>query len=101
MVFCKHNMHVIDALKAAGQAVPALLKLASGRSFYRVEDGKLEFLTVGGEYRPVVRPAGVLLLEDVKRATKPLAKNGSAALWEYAEKMVQKAVDAGHLAPKP
>ena len=28
-------------------------------------------------------------------------KEGSAALWEYAEQMVQRAVDAGHLAPKP
>jgi putative hydrolase of HD superfamily len=27
-------------------------------------------------------------------------KEGSAALWEYAEQMVQQAVDAGHLAPK-
>jgi putative hydrolase of HD superfamily len=27
-------------------------------------------------------------------------KEGSAALWEYAEQMVQRAVDAGHLAPK-
>ncbi len=26
---------------------------------------------------------------------------GSARLWEYAEKMIQAAVDAGHLAPKP
>jgi putative hydrolase of HD superfamily len=28
-------------------------------------------------------------------------KEGSTALWEYAEQMVQRAVDAGHLAPKP
>ena len=77
--------NVIAALKAAGQEIPALLKLASGRSFYRIQDGKLEFLTVGGEYRPVVRPDGVLLLEDVKRATKPLAKNGSAALWDIGD----------------
>lgn len=27
--------------------------------------------------------------------------HGSARLWEYAEKMIQAAVDAGHLAPKP
>ena len=77
--------NVIAALKAAGQDVPKLLTLASGRSFYRVESGKLEFLTVGGEYQPVVRPAGVLLLEDIKRATKPLAKNGSAALWDIGD----------------
>ena len=77
--------NVIGALKAAGQEVPSLLKLASGRSFYRVENGQLEFLTVGGEYKPVVRPAGVLLLEDIKRASKPLAKNGSAAVWDIGD----------------
>jgi putative hydrolase of HD superfamily len=27
--------------------------------------------------------------------------HGSGRLWEYAEKMIQAAVDAGHLAPKP
>jgi 3-hydroxyacyl-CoA dehydrogenase len=77
--------NVIAALKAANQPVPPLLETAKGRSFYRVEDGKLEFLGVGGAYEPVVRPAGVLLLEDVKRATKPLAKNGSAALWDIGD----------------
>jgi len=77
--------NVIAALKAAGQDVPKLLTLASGRSFYRVENGTLEFLTVGGEYQPVVRPPGVLLLEDIKRASKPLAKNASAALWDIGD----------------
>jgi 3-hydroxyacyl-CoA dehydrogenase len=77
--------HVIAALKQAGQKVPALLERAAGKSFYRVENGKLEYLTVDGAYAPVVRPDGVLLLEDIKRASKPLAKNGSAALWDIGD----------------
>ncbi|GGF21790.1 3-hydroxyacyl-CoA dehydrogenase [Aliidongia dinghuensis] len=76
---------VIEALEVAGQKVPALLLTAKGKSFYRVENGKLEYLTVDGAYKPVVRPDGVLLLEDIKRASKPLAKNGSAALWDIGD----------------
>ncbi|HEY0524766.1 MAG TPA: 3-hydroxyacyl-CoA dehydrogenase NAD-binding domain-containing protein [Stellaceae bacterium] len=77
------------ALEQAGVPVPPLLKQALGRSFYRVENGALEYLTVEGAYAPVRRAEGVLLLEDVKRAAgpggKPLAKNGSASLWDIGD----------------
>jgi 3-hydroxyacyl-CoA dehydrogenase len=78
------------ALEQAGVPVPPLLRQALGRSFYRVENGALEYLTVEGSYAPVRRPKGVLLLEDVKRAAaagggKPLAKNGSASLWDVGD----------------
>jgi 3-hydroxyacyl-CoA dehydrogenase len=76
---------VIGALRQARQTVPPLLEKASGRSFYRVQDGRLEYLTVGGDYAPLVRPEGVLLLADVKRRSKPLAKNGSASLWDIGD----------------
>jgi 3-hydroxyacyl-CoA dehydrogenase len=74
-----------DALAGLGIKVPPLLDKAKGRSFYRVENGKLEYLTVEDGYAPVQRPAGVLLLEDVKRASKPVAKNGSASLWDIGD----------------
>ncbi len=65
-----------------GENAPPFLKKAVGRSFYRVEKGGLEFLTVEGSYAPVPRPDGILLLSDIKRATKPVLKNGSASLWD-------------------
>ncbi|MFM2045795.1 MAG: hypothetical protein RLY86_4371, partial [Pseudomonadota bacterium] len=71
-----------EKLAAEGKEVPALLKTAAGRPFYRVEGGKLQFLGTDGDYRDVKRPDGVLLLSDVKRASKPVAKNGSASLWD-------------------
>ncbi|HYH21881.1 MAG TPA: 3-hydroxyacyl-CoA dehydrogenase NAD-binding domain-containing protein [Azospirillum sp.] len=74
-----------DALAADGHAVPALVRAAAGRTFYRVEGGKLQYLTVDGGYADVVRPDGVLLLSDVKRASKPVAKNASAALWDIGD----------------
>lgn len=77
-----------DRLEAEGQTVPPILALARGRSFYRVENGRLEQLGLDGAYSPVSRPDGVLLLSDIKRATKPILKNGSAALWDIGDGVV-------------
>ena len=74
-----------DKLKAEGKPVPPLLATAAGRPFYRVEQGRLDYLTVGGDYAPVQRAPGVLLLADVKRASKPVRKNGSASLWDIGD----------------
>jgi len=74
-----------ERLAAQGLAVPALLRTAGERRFYRVEAGRLEFLDTAGSYRPVTRPDGVLLLADLKRASKPLARNGSASLWDLGD----------------
>ncbi len=74
-----------DKLRADGKAVPALLEAARGKSFYRVEDGRLQYLATDGGYADIVRPDGVLLLADVKRRSEPLLKNGSAALWDIGD----------------
>jgi 3-hydroxyacyl-CoA dehydrogenase len=75
-----------ERLKAEGKPVPEFLSKAAAQSFYRVENGKLEFLNTSGEYQKVVRPDGVLLLADVKRAAgKPVTKNGSASLWDIGD----------------
>ncbi len=74
-----------EAVARAGLPVPKLLELARGRSFYRVQDGRLECLTPAGEYARVERPEGVLLLEDIKRAGKPVLRNGSASVWDIGD----------------
>ena len=74
-----------DRLGARGAPVPPILALARGRSFYRVEAGRLEELGLDGAYHPVPRPEGVLLLSDVKRASKPVLRNGSAAVWDIGD----------------
>jgi 3-hydroxyacyl-CoA dehydrogenase len=86
---------LIDKLGAAdfaarlaedGQAVPPLLATAvEAGAFYRTEGGRLQYLSVEGSYEDVPRPEGVLLLEDVKRASEPLARNGSASLWDIGD----------------
>jgi len=69
-------------LRESGLPVPPLLAQAEGRRFYRTEAGRLQYLTVDGSYRDVVRPEGVLLLADIKRRKRPLARNRSASLWD-------------------
>jgi 3-hydroxyacyl-CoA dehydrogenase len=77
--------YFIARLKAEGTPVPTLLQSADNRSFYRVKDGRLEFLNKYGVYEAVMRPEGVLLLSDIKRASKPVAKNISASLWDIGD----------------
>jgi 3-hydroxyacyl-CoA dehydrogenase len=63
---------------------PILTKIGNG-SFYKVEDGALRQFGLGGQYHPVARPPGVLLLEDVKRRAKPVLTNKSASVWDIGD----------------
>jgi 3-hydroxyacyl-CoA dehydrogenase len=85
---------LIDQLGAAalakrladeGKPVPEILVTAGESSFYRIEGGKRRYLGLDGDYHDVVRAEGVLLLEDIKRGSKPIMKNGSAALWDIGD----------------
>ncbi len=73
------------ALRADGRAVPPLLEAVGAGTFYRVQDGRLQAFGTGGAYADVARPDGVLLLADIRRAQKPLARNGSASLWDIGD----------------
>ncbi len=77
-----------ERLRAEEMPVPALLEAVGEGSFYRVEKGVLQYFTTAGEYNDVPRPEGVMLLADIKRRSKPLAKNGSAALWDIGDGVV-------------
>lgn len=77
-----------DKLAAEGREVPALLAAVGEGSFYRVENGQLQQFTTAGTYQPVERAAGVLLLEDIKRAGKPVTRNGSASLWDIGDQVL-------------
>ncbi|MBV8806307.1 MAG: enoyl-CoA hydratase/isomerase family protein, partial [Sinobacteraceae bacterium] len=71
-----------ERLKADDLPVPSLLRLAQGKTFYRVQDGRRQYLGLDGAYHDVKRPDGVLLLEDIKLRSRPVLENGSAALWD-------------------
>jgi len=75
-------------LRAEGLPVPPLLAQADGRSFYRVEAGRRQYLTVDGVYKDLVRPDGVEMLSDIKLRSQPLAANRSASLWDVGDGVV-------------
>lgn len=74
-----------ERLEADGLPVPALLRAADDRSFYRTIDGKRQYLGFDGAYHDVPRPEGILLLEDIKRTSAPVARNGAASLWDIGD----------------
>lgn len=75
----------INRLRQTGMRIPPLLANAEGRRFYRTEAGRLQYLTLSGGYRDLVRPKDVLLLADVKRLKRPLARNRSASVWDIGD----------------
>ncbi len=77
--------YVAGRLRAEGRDVPALLEKVGDGTFYRIADGGLHVFGADGGYRPVERPDGMLLLEDIKRAAQPLESNASASLWDIGD----------------
>ncbi|MBY0429369.1 MAG: enoyl-CoA hydratase/isomerase family protein [Alphaproteobacteria bacterium] len=76
----------IERLRRDNIRVPDLLQKAAGKGFYKTLNSKLHYLTTAGEFQPVKRASGVLLLSDVKRASeKPVFKTGSASLWDIGD----------------
>ncbi|WP_298428558.1 enoyl-CoA hydratase-related protein, partial [Rhodoblastus sp.] len=75
----------IDRLEKEGRPVAPVVRAAQGKSFYRIADGKRQALTLSGDYKTLLRPEGVLLLEDIKLTSKPVLKNGSASVWDIGD----------------
>ncbi len=74
-----------EKLRAENRPLPPLLGIANGQPFYKNIKGVRHYLGGNGEYHPVPRPEGVLLLEDIKRTQKPLLRNKSASLWDIGD----------------
>lgn len=74
-----------EKLAAEGLPVPALLQKLGSGTFYRLQQGRMEYFAVDGTYQEMLRPGGHLLLSDIKRSGKPIAKNASAALWDIGD----------------
>lgn len=82
-------------LKTDGRPVPAFIAMAKGRKLYRTREGKLQFLSVKGKYKNIERAEGVLLLEDIKRASTPIYKSNfkipvvnamlGASIWDIGD----------------
>jgi 3-hydroxyacyl-CoA dehydrogenase len=76
---------LIAKLREDGVAIAPILEQAAGRTFYRVEGDKRQYLGLDGQYHDIIRPEGVLMLEDIKRVSAPVLKNSSAAVWDIGD----------------
>ncbi|MCW9034135.1 MAG: 3-hydroxyacyl-CoA dehydrogenase/enoyl-CoA hydratase family protein [Alphaproteobacteria bacterium] len=77
-----------EKLAAEGMEVPELLKTVGDGTFYRVENNKVQFMETDGSYSDLPRGEGVLLLSDIKLASEPVSKNGSASLWDIGDGVI-------------
>jgi 3-hydroxyacyl-CoA dehydrogenase len=65
---------------------PLLTKCVDNRhSLYQVVSGKRLFSDLSGNYQPVHRKDGVLLLADIKLAAPVVLENPSASLWDIGD----------------
>ncbi len=76
---------LVAKLEKSNLPVASILKIAAGRTFYRIENGERQVLDLDGSYRKIHRADGILMLEDIKLKSKPIIKNGSAALWDIGD----------------
>jgi 3-hydroxyacyl-CoA dehydrogenase len=77
-----------ERLQREGHTVPLLLDRVGTSKFYRVKDGRRQYLGLDGAHHDLKRPDGVLLLSDIKLTQKPLASNKSASLWDIGDGVV-------------
>jgi 3-hydroxyacyl-CoA dehydrogenase len=76
----------VDRLVADGIAIPALLATAAGKGgFYKGTSEGVFQLGADGSHKAIARQPGLILLSDIKRTSKPLAKNGSASVWDVGD----------------
>ncbi|MGZ5026267.1 MAG: 3-hydroxyacyl-CoA dehydrogenase NAD-binding domain-containing protein [Methylobacter sp.] len=74
----------VDRLLAENRKVPPLLATCTG-GLYRVASGKRLFVDLSGNYQPVCRKDGILLLSDIKLQAPAVLENPSASLWDIGD----------------
>jgi 3-hydroxyacyl-CoA dehydrogenase len=89
----------VDRLVAENRGVPPLLATGGddfsrpGRlkssprhhSLYQIASGKRMYADLSGNYHPVHRPDGILLLADIKLQAPAVLENPSASLWDMGD----------------
>jgi 3-hydroxyacyl-CoA dehydrogenase len=76
----------VERLTAEGATIPPLLaKAAAQGGFYKIVGANILQLGADGSYQPIVKQSDVIMLSDIKRTSKPLAKNGSASVWDIGD----------------
>ncbi len=69
----------VARLQGEQRKVPAFLQAAAGRSFYRVQNGVLQYLLASGEYRDLQRAPGVTRFSELRQTLTPELENRVAS----------------------
>ena len=73
-------------LRTDGDPVPRLIDLAAqSGGFYRIHEGRRQYLSIEGDYRDIELGDGITSLIEVKLAGQPIKRNGSASLWDIGD----------------
>jgi len=74
----------VARLESEGRKVPALLQSAREKTFYRIDNGKLEFLLSDGNYRELKRAPGIVRFSEERRKLRPVLENEVASYFVLA-----------------
>jgi len=77
----------IARLEREGRDVPPFVKTAAGKTFYRVSDGKLQYLQADGTYINLQRADGVTRFSEQRRTLTPIFENAVASYFELPDKL--------------
>jgi 3-hydroxyacyl-CoA dehydrogenase len=69
----------IARLEQDGRKVPRFLRAAAGEAFYRVSNGRLQYLLADGKYTNLERARGVIRFREQRRCLKPELGNEAAS----------------------
>jgi 3-hydroxyacyl-CoA dehydrogenase len=89
-------MEMIDAigvdtfvarLESEGREVPAFIRGAAGKTFYRVQSDALQYLLADGTYANLERAPGVTRFSEKRRTLVPVLENAVASYYELPEQL--------------
>ena len=75
----------VERLLAENREVPPLLAACGDDYLYKVDAGQRMHVDLAGNYHPVSRPDGILLLADIKLRAPAVLANPSASLWDIGD----------------
>jgi len=73
----------VSRLHAENRRIP--LMLGGRQSLYKVDAGKRLYFDLSGNYQPIRRTDGILLLSDVKLQAPAVLNNPSVSLWDIGD----------------
>jgi len=71
-------------LEKEGRTVPAFIRTAADKQYYRVRENKLQYLRADGAYRDLTRAAGVVRFSEKRRTLSPVFENAVASYFRLS-----------------